>query len=84
MTNNVDPINLDIPIMTVSTDFQDHNWVQHGNELHCGGGCSLIGTSNVNGHGTSIKGGLMLVGSRGSWDLVPEGGTPRKKKGLAP
>lgn len=64
----------DIPIMTVNTDFQGHNWVQHGRELVCGGGCSMVTGSNISQHGTRLKNGVMLVGSRGNWSLEMQRG----------
>lgn len=67
-------INQDIPIMTIRTDFQEHNWEQHGNQLMCGGGCSLVSNSNASQHGIRIKSGLMLTGERGNWALTMERG----------
>lgn len=53
-------------------DAQNHDWKQHGRQLSCA-------TCPENSkHGTIIPSGMMLVGERGKWELVPEGGIKRK------
>lgn len=52
-------------------DAQNHDWKQHGRQLSCA-------TCPENSkHGTIIPAGLMLMGERGKWELVPEGGIKR-------
>lgn len=77
MTNDFNKdvqINKDVPIMTIRTDFQEHNWKQQGNNLICGGGCTVVSNTNASQHGIRIKSGLMLTGERGTWALEMERG----------
>lgn len=67
--SDLPPIGQDIPVMSVNTDFQEHNWEQHGIHLICHGSCSLITGSNVSQHGATIGYGVQLKGSKGNWSL---------------
>jgi hypothetical protein len=63
-----------IPELSFKTPdhFQEHDWKQHGQEIICEGVNCTIGHR----HGHRMP-GLMLVGDKGNWGLVAEGGTLR-------
>lgn len=49
-------------------DFHAHDWLQRGRELAC------FTCPENHSHGTIISAGTQLVGERGNWKLIPEGG----------
>lgn len=59
-------------------DFQNHDWQQGGefggDEIGCPGVTCVVGHR----HGHRVR-GFQLIGKRGSWSLVKEGGTVRLK-----
>jgi len=65
----------DVPIMSIRTDFQEHDWVQLGEVLECGGSCSLVTNTNASRHGTRIPNDKHLSGAKGQWELVEKKGT---------
>jgi len=63
-----------LPNVSIDTTFDphDHNYVQRGYFLECDGQCKA-----KRPHAQSIKSGTMLIGQRGNWQLVSEGGLMR-------
>lgn len=72
MEPNTVPPETDLVIEHPEPNFQDHDWHQEGYTLIC------TSCPQYTRHAVNLPPGKMLVGNRGDWSLVMEGGLAKQ------